>query len=95
MKNKYYTISLIIFDIIYYTIIRYSDFLTRKGFDIYFWLFGNSPINMHENIIKNITPVFIILGITLLHRFPRLSFAFLAFIPINAIFMLIQSILHL
>ena len=95
MKNKYYTVLLIIFDIIYYTIIKYSDFLTRKGFDIYFWHFGNSPIDIYENIIKTATPVFIILGLILLQRFPRLSFAFLAFIPINAIFMLIQSILHL
>ena len=47
MKNKYYTVLLIIFDIIYYTIIKYSDFLTRKGFDIYFWHFGNSPIDIY------------------------------------------------
>ncbi len=94
MKNKYYTVLLIIFDIIYYTIIKYSAFLTRKGFDIYFWLFGNTTIDIYENIIKTTTPVFIILGLILLQHFPRLGFAFLAFIPINAAIMILYSILQ-
>ena len=95
MKNKYNTFALIIFDIIYYIIVKYSDFLIKNGFDAHFWLFGNNSINLYENVITTATPIYIILGIILLLRYPRLGFSFLCFIPINAILMLIHAILHL